>query len=82
MVLWMEASGDFTVPQNNTYPLGITAIGIVLTLATSVAIDATGVHAPYGFFTCIVQVVACVILLCWNMIGNDARLAAYCELNR
>lgn len=27
MVLWMKASGEFTVPQNNTYPLGITAIG-------------------------------------------------------
>ena len=27
MVLWMRASGEFTVPQNNTYPLGITAIG-------------------------------------------------------
>lgn len=27
MVLWMKADGQFTVPQNNTYPLGITAIG-------------------------------------------------------
>lgn len=27
MVLWMKASGLFTVPQNNMYPLGITAIG-------------------------------------------------------
>ena len=27
MVLWMKASGLFSVPQNNTYPLGITAIG-------------------------------------------------------
>jgi MFS transporter, ACS family, pantothenate transporter len=28
MVLWMKADGGFTVPQNNTYPLGITAIGM------------------------------------------------------
>lgn len=27
MVLWMKASKQFTVPQNNDYPLGITAIG-------------------------------------------------------
>lgn len=27
MLLWMRASKLFTVPQNNTYPLGITAIG-------------------------------------------------------
>lgn len=79
MVLWMKASGDFTVPQNNTYPLGITAIGIVLTLATSVAIDATGVHAHYGFLACAVQIVACIVLLCWDMVGNGAKMGAYCE---
>lgn len=28
MVLWMKASGLFTIPQNNTYPLGIAAIGM------------------------------------------------------
>ncbi|KAI5458355.1 major facilitator superfamily domain-containing protein [Mariannaea sp. PMI_226] len=32
MVMWMKASGLFTVPQNNTYPLGITAIGIYIEL--------------------------------------------------
>ena len=30
MVLWMKASEIFTVPQNNTDPLGITAIGALL----------------------------------------------------
>ncbi|KAJ5605762.1 pantothenate transporter liz1 [Penicillium lagena] len=77
MVLWMKASGLFTVPQNNMYPLGITAIGIVLTLGTSVAIDATGVHSLYGFFACSVQIIACIILLCWNMVGTDAKMAAF-----
>jgi MFS transporter, ACS family, pantothenate transporter len=55
-------------------------LGIFLTLLTSIAIDATGVHAPYGFAACGVQIVTCVILLCWNIIGTDAKLAAYCEL--
>ncbi|RSM09142.1 hypothetical protein CEP52_004237 [Fusarium oligoseptatum] len=77
MVLWMKASGLFTVPQNNTYPLGITAIGIALTLCTSVAIDATGVHAPYGFIACGVQIITCVVLLCWNMVGTAAKMAAF-----
>lgn len=102
MVLWMKASKLFTVPQNNTYPLGITAIGrsksltqrsfnvrldetntffsgIVLTLFTSVAIDATGVHAPYGFFACGVQMITCIILLCWDSVGVGAKLGAFCK---
>ncbi|KAH8690933.1 major facilitator superfamily domain-containing protein [Talaromyces proteolyticus] len=77
MVLWMKASKLFTVPQNNTYPLGITAIGIVLTLFTSVAIDATGAHAPYGFFACGVQIIACIILLCWDSVGVGAKMGAF-----
>ncbi|KAM0554920.1 hypothetical protein ACHAPJ_006656 [Fusarium lateritium] len=77
MVLWMKASGLFTVPQNNTYPLGITVIGIFLTLATSIAIDATGVHAPYGFIACGVQIITCVILLCWNVVGTAAKMGAF-----
>lgn len=100
----MKASKLFTVPQNNTYPLGITAIGrsksptqllfnvrldetntffffqgIVLTLFTSVAIDATGVHAPYGFFACGVQMITCIILLCWDSVGVGAKLGAFCK---
>ncbi|KAK4084088.1 hypothetical protein PCL_04999 [Purpureocillium lilacinum] len=77
MVLWMRASGEFTVPQNNTYPLGITAIGIVMTLCTSVAIDGTGVHAPYGFFACGAQIISCIILLCWSQVTTGAKMAAY-----
>lgn len=49
-----------------------------MTLGTSIAIDATGVHAPYGFFACGVQLITCIILLCWDMIGLDAKLAAFC----
>lgn len=79
MLLWMRASGEFTVPQNNNYPLGITAIGIVLTLVTSVAIDATKVHGPYGLFACLVQLIACIILLNWNVVGTGAKMAAYCK---
>lgn len=99
MVLWMKASGLFTVPQNNTYPLGITAIGmllvlwimldtsntpsgILLTLCTSVAIDATGVHAPYGFIACGVQIITCVVLLCWDMVGTAAKMAAFCTFHK
>lgn len=96
MVLWMKASGLFTVTQNNTYPLGITAIGkhfkhhlndhlliepgIVLTLATSVAIDATKMHAPYGFFACGVQLITCIILMCWDLVGSGAKMAAFCKV--
>jgi hypothetical protein len=99
MVLWMKASKLFTVDQNNTYPLGITAIGlsslyhatfcgprptdmlsgIALTLLTSVAIDATKVHAPYGILACVIQIISCVILLCWNSVSTGARMAAFCK---
>ncbi|QKX62387.1 uncharacterized protein TRUGW13939_09546 [Talaromyces rugulosus] len=77
MVLWMKASKLFTVDQNNTYPLGITAIGIALTLLTSVAIDATKVHAPYGILACAIQIISCVILLCWNSASTGAIMAAF-----
>ncbi|CAH0027596.1 unnamed protein product [Clonostachys rhizophaga] len=77
MVLWMKASKLFTVPQNNTYPLGITAIGIFLTLLTSILIDATGVHGPYGLIACGVQLVTCVIILCWDLVGTEAKMAGF-----
>jgi hypothetical protein len=32
MLLFMKAVGRYSVPQNNTYPLGITAIGMNLRL--------------------------------------------------
>ncbi|GAM41945.1 hypothetical protein TCE0_042f15475 [Talaromyces pinophilus] len=50
---------------------------IVLTLFTSVTIDATGVHAPYGFFACGVQMITCIILLCWDSVGVGAKLGAF-----
>ena len=53
--------------------------GIVLTLCTSVAIDATGVHAPYGFVACGVQIIACIVLLCWDMVSTEAKMASYCK---
>ncbi|TVY27122.1 Pantothenate transporter [Lachnellula hyalina] len=77
MLLWMKSTKKFTVPQNNDYPLGLYAIGIVLTLLTSIAIDATGKHAPWGIITCVLQIVACIILLCWEHIGNGAKMGAY-----
>ncbi|KAK3175460.1 hypothetical protein K4F52_010248 [Lecanicillium sp. MT-2017a] len=77
MILWMKESGLFQVTHRNTYPLGITAIGIVLTLCTSVAIDATGVHGSYGLFACGVQLITCIILLCWKFISIDAKMAAF-----
>ncbi|EFW98884.1 major facilitator superfamily transporter pantothenate [Grosmannia clavigera kw1407] len=67
MLLWMKASKLFSVPQNNTYPLGITAV----------AIDATRKHAPFGFFACAVQIIACIVLLCWNSIGMGGKMAGY-----
>lgn len=100
MILWMKESGLFQVTHRNTYPLGITVIGmysltcffpdsanavfilgIVLTLCTSVAIDATGVHGPYGLFACGVQLITCIILLCWKFISIDAKMAAFCKCN-
>lgn len=54
-------------------------LGISLTLVTSVAIDATGVHAPYGIFACAVQIIACIILLCWNSVDTGAKMAAFCK---
>ena len=79
MLLWMQASGDYTVVQNDNYPLGITAIGIFATLCTSVAIDASGVHAPWGLLACTLQLISCVVLLCWQQIDDGAKMAAYCK---
>lgn len=53
--------------------------GIVMTLGTSVAIDATGVSWPYGFAACGFQIIASIILLCWNQIDTGAKMAAYCK---
>jgi ACS family pantothenate transporter-like MFS transporter len=77
MLLWMKATGHFSVANNNDYPLGLTAIGIVATLFTAIAIDATHKHAPWGLVACILQIVSCIILLCWNHIGIGAKIAAY-----
>jgi ACS family pantothenate transporter-like MFS transporter len=77
MLLWMKTTGTFSVANNNDYPLGLTAIGIVATLLTAVAIDATGKHAPWGLIACTIQIVSCIILLCWNHISIGAKMAAY-----
>ncbi|KAK2802883.1 hypothetical protein FQN51_004145 [Onygenales sp. PD_10] len=77
MLLWMKTTDRFTVPQNNNYPLGITAIGIVATLVTAVAIDATGKNGPFGILACVLQIIACVVLLCWNLVGDGAKMGAY-----
>jgi ACS family pantothenate transporter-like MFS transporter len=79
MLLWMKSTKMFSVPQNNDYPLGVTAIGIVVTLLTAIAIDATGKHAPWGIAACVLQIAACIILLCWNSVGNGAKMGAYCK---
>lgn len=50
-----------------------------MTLCTSVAIDGTGVHSPYGFFACGAQIISCIILLCWSQVTTGAKMAAYCE---
>ncbi|KAB5533651.1 major facilitator superfamily domain-containing protein [Coniochaeta sp. 2T2.1] len=77
MLIWMKASGEFTVAQNNNYFLGVTAIGIVVTLAASIAIDASGKHAPWGILTCLLQIVAAGILLAWTGINTQTKMAAY-----
>jgi ACS family pantothenate transporter-like MFS transporter len=77
MLLWMKTTGKFSVANNNDYPLGLTAIGIIATLFTAIAIDATRKHAPWGLAACVLQIVSCIILLCWNHIGIGAKMAAY-----
>lgn len=54
-------------------------LGVVLTLLTSVAIDATGKHAPYGFAACGVQIITCIVLLCWDVVGTGAKMFAFCK---
>lgn len=96
MLLWLNSTGEFSVAENNNYPLGVTAIGkhlpaciinqsniliqptgIVMTLVTSVAIDASGKHMPFGIVACFLQIIACIILLCWNHIDIGAKMAAF-----
>ncbi|PGG99023.1 hypothetical protein AJ79_08722 [Helicocarpus griseus UAMH5409] len=77
MLLWMKTTDRFSIPQNNNYPLGITAIGIVATLLTSVAIDATNKNAPYGILASFLQIISCIVLLCWNQIDDGGKMAAY-----
>ncbi|RSH92812.1 hypothetical protein EHS25_008258 [Saitozyma podzolica] len=76
MLLMMNALG-FSVPQKNTYTLGITAVGIFCTLLTSVLIDFSGKHVPWGLVACGLQLIPCIILLCWNQVSVGAKLAAY-----
>lgn len=78
MLLWMEATGRFGRDANVTYPLGVTAVGIVATLVTALAIDASGRHMPWGFLACGLQAVACVLLLV-RRLPDGAIFAAYCE---
>lgn len=42
-------------------------------------IDATGKHAPFGYIACGVQVIASIVLLCWDMVSMQAKMAAYCK---
>lgn len=78
MLLWMKAAGRFSRAQNNTYPLGVTAVGIAATLLTSVGIDATGQHAGWGFAACALQTAACGMLLAPRM-PDGGVFAAYCK---
>lgn len=98
MLLWIKTTGRYTVPQNNNYPLGVISIGkhshpvamkslticqgIVSTLATSVAIDSTGLHAPWGIMACVFQLVSASIMFCFNRTGDNAKFAAFCKSER
>lgn len=76
MLLWMKATKRYSVSANNTYPLGITAVGIFSTLVTAVLIDASRRHSPWGFLACLLQIVACAILIVRN-VPDGAVFAAY-----
>lgn len=77
MLLWMKAAG-YDREQNVTFPLGVTAVGIVATLLTSVGIDASGKHMPWGFAACALQLAACAMLIVPGL-PDGAVFAAYCE---
>ena len=77
MLLWMKAVGRFTREQNNTYPLGVMAVGIVATLLTSVGIDASGKHMVWGFAACALQIPACGMLIARGL-KDGGVFAAYC----
>lgn len=76
----MKAVGRYTRAQNNTYPLGVTAVGIVATLLTSVGIDASGKHMVWGFAACGLQLAACGMLIAPGL-RDGGVFAAYCELS-
>jgi len=76
MLLWMKATKRFTLSQNNTYPLGITAVGMFCTLLTAIAIDASRKHMPWGILACALQLVACIILIIPKL-ADGAILAGY-----
>lgn len=80
MLLWMKAK-HYTIAKNNTYPLGITAVGIFVTLLTAVLIDASRRHMPWGFVACLLQLVACIILIIPTL-PDGAVFAAYCKCMR
>jgi ACS family pantothenate transporter-like MFS transporter len=80
MLLWMKASGEFSVQQNNNYPLVISAIAIISTLTCAVVLDASQKRLPWAYLVCVLQIVTAIILLKWDTINNTARFAAYCKL--
>lgn len=78
MLLWMRTAG-YTVVQNNQYPLGIQGVSIASILACAILLDASGKFLPWGWLTCVIQLITAVILLFWNRIGAGTKFAAFCE---
>lgn len=76
-LLWLKYKKTFTASQITTYPLGISAVGIISNLSAAVYIDATGRRIPMGILACTLQIISAVILLVPSMGTGGTMFAFY-----
>jgi ACS family pantothenate transporter-like MFS transporter len=78
LLLWMKFNkSKFTATQITTYPLGISAVGIISSLSAAVYIDATGKRIPMGFLACGLQLISAILLLVPHLSTAGTLFAFY-----
>ncbi|RDW56995.1 hypothetical protein BP6252_13948 [Coleophoma cylindrospora] len=77
-LLWMKYHASiFTSSQITTYPLGISAVGIISNLSAAVYIDATGKRIPMGILACGLQLISAILLLVPRLSSAGTMFAFY-----
>ncbi|KAF7323053.1 MFS transporter [Mycena chlorophos] len=77
MALWLEASGQYTIPQINYYPSGGTAVAIVALLGTALWTDYTNKRYQVNILICVCMVISASILLAYTSISTPGKFFAF-----